>query len=284
MQVNAYAKINWHLKILKREKDGYHNICTVFQSVSLKDVLKFKKREKGFIFKTNAKGIPRGDDNLVLKAARALSGHAGAEIFLDKKIPHQAGMGGGSADAAAALNALNILLKINLPEPELAEKAACLGADVAFNLKGGTAIGTGRGEKLKFYKNTKIYKLVIVKPDKGVPTKRAYEEFDKLNLPAESEKKVLKSAGKLIKALRAGDLEAIKKYAVNDFEKVIYPGYPGIKKIRDEMIGKGAVISLLCGSGSAVFGLFKTSYMQNRAYSYFKRKKNIRVYKARTLG
>lgn len=309
MRVDAYAKINWYLKILSRNNDGYHSIATLFQSVSLKDELGLKKIKEGFSFKTNSENIPKDCTNLVLKAVEILCNNikkipSGLEIFLEKNIPVEAGLGGGSADAAAVLKSLNILWELNLSERKLFALASCLGADVPFNIKGGLALAFGRGEKLKFYNRRSrpelaLYPneasgsgclpLLIIKPNIGISTKWAYEEFDKLNiLNSENAATIralsLQEADALIKAVKLADFENIKKYAVNDFEKVVYLKHPGLEKIKNNLIKHGAETALLCGSGSAIFGLFKDSKIREEAYRYFSEKKNIKAYKAETVN
>jgi len=288
MRVNAYAKINWCLRILSREVDGYHKIATLFQSVSLKDTLVFKKITEGFSFSTNSEVIPKDSANLVLRAVEALCNKikkvpSGLEVFLEKNIPVEAGLGGGSADAAVALNALNVLWKLGLPEKELLKIASAIGADVSFNVKGGLAEGLGRGEKLKFYSLRRQYRIIIVKPNIGVSTKWAYEEFDKINAEPVSLASAKEDMKNLIAALNASDFENIKKYAVNDFEKVVYPKYPQIENIKNKLIKTGALAALLSGSGSSVFGVFENKEKTEKAFKHFSEKKNIKAFITETV-
>lgn len=289
MKVNAYAKINWYLRILSKEDDGYHSIATLFQSVSLKDTLNLIKIKDGFIFKTDSEMIPKDSANLALKAVEVLCNNikkipSGLEILLEKNIPVEAGLGGGSADAAAVLNALNILWGLNLSEKELLKVASAIGADVSFNIKGGLAEGLGRGEKLKFYDSQKQHHLIIVKPNIGVPTKWAYEEFDKMNTEPVSLDAAKENIKNLIMALNASDFENIKKYAVNDFEKVVYLKYPQIENIKNKLIKTGARAALLCGSGSAVFGVFENKEKARKAFEHLDGKKSFTAYLATTIG
>ena len=150
VRLRANAKVNLHLRVLDRRPDGYHNIETIFHSISLSDTLEMSRRDEGFTISCTSPDVPADDSNLAVIAARRLlgEGRGGVHIHLAKSIPVAAGLGGGSADAAASLVGVNLLYGLGLSDACLMEAAAGVGSDVPFMLKGGCAAGEGRGEIL----------------------------------------------------------------------------------------------------------------------------------------
>ncbi|MFH1375350.1 MAG: 4-(cytidine 5'-diphospho)-2-C-methyl-D-erythritol kinase [Patescibacteria group bacterium] len=240
MKVKAFAKINLGLRVLAKRKDGYHNIDTLFAEVELADELTIKVRKDGEI---HVSGIDVPDQqNSVFQAAWLLQKFAekklGADIIIEKKIPIEAGLGGGSSDAAATLKVLNKLWKLKLAEKRLEHLAVKLGADTPFFIRGGTQRGRGIGDRLSEYKLPKTIprEVVIIVPGIPVATKWAYEHIELPQKWVEFE---------------PGDL-------TNDFEKLLFPQLPLLKKIKAALKRAGAAKAALSGSGSALYGLFKS--------------------------
>ena len=183
--VRPTAKINLTLRVGPRRADGFHDVRTLLQSIGIADTMAVAARRGPFALACRAPGVPTDETNLVWKAARALWTAAGREgeprdahIRLDKTIPHEAGLGGGSADAAAALTALNLVWELRQSRKDLHRVAAGLGADVPFFLMGGTALGTGKGDELYPVDDVARLGVVIVKPSFGVSTADAYRWVD----------------------------------------------------------------------------------------------------------
>lgn len=236
MNLKANAKINLYLKVLGKRKDGYHSIKTVFQEVSLADDIFIRETKSGIKIFCDKKGIPTGRKNLAYVAAELIKKSSntcgkGVEIKIKKNIPAGAGLGGGSADAAAVLKGLNSLWKLKFSKKRLAEIASKIGADVPFFTYGGRCLGEGIGNKLTPLKIKKTQWYVIVKPPFEINTKFAYSLLTKSNKN-----------------------DNIKKFA-NRFEDVVITLYPEIKKIKEKLVDYGAVFSLMSGSGSCVFGI-----------------------------
>jgi len=260
--VRAHAKINLELRVTAARPDGYHELETVFQSIELHDVLRCEPREGPFRIVCDAPRVPAGPDNLVWRAAEALwrrlgrgGEPAGAVVTLDKRIPVQAGLGGGSADAAAALVALAGLWGGKTDAAALAPVAAEIGSDVAFFLTGGTALGFGRGERLLPLPDLAPHWVVLVRPGFGVSTADAYRWFDAAG-PAGDRG----AAAPLDRSwtLGAGPIR-------NDLEGPVAARHPEIASIRTALMASGARVAGLSGSGSAVFGLFGSRAAAERA-------------------
>jgi 4-diphosphocytidyl-2-C-methyl-D-erythritol kinase len=240
MKVHAHAKINLGLRVLAKRKDGYHNIDTLFAEVDLADELTIKARKDGEI---HVSGLDVPDEkNSIFQAAwllQQLSEEAvGVDITVEKKIPMEAGLGGGSSDAAVTLKALNKIWKLKLEEKRLEHLAIKLGADAPFFIRGGVQRGRGIGERLSPIDWPKglAKNVVIVVPAIPVSTKWAYEYIE---LP----KKWVE--------FEPGDL-------TNDFEKLLFPRLPLLKNIKMMLKRHGASEASLSGSGSAIYGLFKS--------------------------
>ncbi len=245
--VPAFAKINLTLDVLDRRPDGYHNISSVMQTISLCDSVCVRvthdPKIEIEISGPEAEGVPLGEDNLVWRSARIMLDErfegAGAHIKLIKNIPSQAGLGGASTDAAATLIALNRLSTCPASKESLSQIAAKVGADVAFFLTGGTALVEGIGEQVSpIAEFGSGMHIVVVKPPCGVSTAVAYAALDAIQ--------VRHSA------------QATKRWPCsgfsNDFEDVVFAMFPQIQAARRMLLDLGAEAVHLCGSGSAVFG------------------------------
>ena len=178
LQRVSYAKVNLYLEILRKRKDGFHDIRTVFSEISLSDEIIFTLTKNQEIEIWSFPEIVNGENNIIYKVAVFIKDkyrvNQGVEITLKKSIPHQAGLGGGSSNAATTIKALDKLWSLNLSEREMNLIAQKFGSDINFFLKGGTAIGYGRGEKITESKDIIIENMLIVKPDFGISTKEAY--------------------------------------------------------------------------------------------------------------
>ena len=261
MKEFAPAKINLFLDVIRKREDGYHDLGTVFQTVDVGDTLEFSARDDGEIHLeySNPQEYPVESD-LVYKAAVALRSHVGnndlgADIFLDKIMPLGAGLGGGSADAAAALRALNRLWELRLPPAELERIGAKLGADVPFLVRGGTAFAEGIGEQLTFIEPLDLpveKALLIATPHDAVPTKDAYAGVPKSG-PDRWEGYKESCVGN--KASReAFILEPRSLF--NAFETSVFPKHPLVAAMKEKFLDLGAEAALMSGSVASVFGIF----------------------------
>ena len=254
----AYAKINLTLDVGPRRADGYHDVRSVMQTIALHDTLTVTAApDPGVrleVVGEEVGGVPSDETNLVHKAAVRLQktaaargllpgSRSGLHLLLHKRIPSQAGLGGGSSDAAATLLAVSRLLGLALSPTRLSEIGASLGADVPFFLSGGTALAEGLGEKITPIAPLKPdWPLVVVKPNVGVSTAAAYAALD-----AASERKVSGATQHWLDGEQA---------PFNDFEAVILPAYPEIAAayaLLSQTAEYGEIRPLLCGSGSALF-------------------------------
>ena len=241
IRLHAPAKINWFLEITGKLPNGYHTLDTVFQTISLGDRLTFRAADALSLTCSDA-SLPVDERNLAMKAAvrlrDLLKEKRGAAIHLEKLTPMGAGLGGGSADAAAVLKGLLKLWRRRASPAALNRLAAGLGADVPFFLKGGTCRGTGIGDKLAVLKSVPKTWLVMVWPGFGVATKEAY---GKVKLPfADPVKR------------RAGDPRG---HLFNRFESLVFPDHPALPALKQEFLDGGATAAMMSGSGSAVFGV-----------------------------
>ena len=254
--VRAHAKVNLDLRILGTRPDGYHELRTVFQSIELHDTLLCAEWPGPFTLKSRSAAIPLDHSNLVWKAAAALwkaLGRAGeptdTTVTLEKAIPTEAGLGGGSSDAAAALLAFARLWG-GAPLTLLREVASGIGADVPFFLSGGTALGLGRGEEIYPLVDLPPHWIVIVQPAFGVSTSEAYTWYDEDRVAGVKEHRELQVLP-VPWPSRAAQM-------INDLEPPVVRRHPEIADIRDQLKAGGSVASAMSGSGSAVFGLFRT--------------------------
>jgi len=241
LQLKAFCKINWFLEITGKRPDGYHTLSTIFQTISLGDRLTFKPADD-LTLTCSDSSLPTDERNLVMKAAmrlrEALNEKRGAAIHLEKIVPMGAGLGGGSADAAATLKGLLKLWRRSLGASELATLAVQIGADVPFFLKGGRCSATGIGEKLRPLKPLPKTWLVIVWPGFGVSTKEAYA---KVNLPF---------------AVHPPPTPHSRHPTLfNRFESLVFPDHPELPRLKEDLLKAGATGTMMSGSGSAVFGV-----------------------------
>ncbi len=264
----APAKVNLALKILERRADGFHELRTVFQTISLADRLLVGLGRGGPAQDRLSCSDPtlEGPRNLAARAARALLDAGGwkgaAAITLEKRIPVGAGLGGGSSDAAAVLLALRRLLKPAPPVALLFEVAASLGSDVPFFLVGGTALGIGRGEEVYPLPDQPRKWLLLLAPDLQIATPDAYRELarGRPRLTAASRRNIINGfcSGVSVSEDREGESLAGTPLASfeNDFEAVVFRQHPALKNWKGKLLRSGASRAMLSGSGSALFGVF----------------------------
>ncbi|HLJ24484.1 MAG TPA: 4-(cytidine 5'-diphospho)-2-C-methyl-D-erythritol kinase [Candidatus Acidoferrales bacterium] len=274
VRVPAFAKVNLRLDVLERRPDGYHELRTIFQALSLHDTLALEaRREPGIDLRITGNdqlaGEP-GQDNLVYRALRQLSDELeirhGVRAVLTKRIPVGRGLGGGSSDAAAALIALLRLTKRRVAAARLLEIASGLGADVPFFLHGGRALGIGRGDEIYPLPDAQRRYVLVVSPHEiTVPTKDAYAWLSEA-LPRQ-----LTNTGGPSKLVRFCALCWSPQGGAlsNDFEAAVFPRYPRLAAIKRELLEQGAAEASLAGSGSAVFGLYQHPAKARRAARAF---------------
>ena len=256
IRLRAFAKVNYALEVRGVRADGYHEIYTVMQSVSLHDELEITRAEEGFELLVEPEEAPTGpsEKNTVSLAWRLLKEATGEDlpvrVRLRKTIPAGAGLGGGSADAAAALLGLNELLGLGLSDAELREVGVRVGADVPFCIGGGTALGEGVGEVLTPLPSPPEHHLVVAKPDRGAETARIYKAYDER--PVEERPSIAPT----LESLRAGDLGALARSLGNDLAPVTETLVPEVGELRESLARAGALSALMSGSGTAVYGLF----------------------------
>jgi 4-diphosphocytidyl-2-C-methyl-D-erythritol kinase len=255
------AKINLSLRVGPLRDDGYHDVVTILQAIELTDTLRFAARRGPLSLEVRGADVVADPTNLVWRAAATLwraTGRAGdprdVAITLEKKIPSEAGLGGGSSDAAAALAGLNVMWKLDWPRTRLLGLAAELGADVPFFLVGGAALGDGRGEKLLPLADVKRLGVVILKPPFGVATADAYRWLDELCAAAKSRPKVAASEAGLDLGWPTGPVPII-----NDLQDPVLRRHPELAAAIAACHREGAMAAGMSGSGSAVFGVFAES-------------------------
>jgi 4-diphosphocytidyl-2-C-methyl-D-erythritol kinase len=254
--LNAFAKINLDLRILGTRPDGYHDLRTIFQTLALSDRLTFTPRPGPLTITCSDDSVPTDKRNLVWKAAsllrrlgmRKTGPPRDVAIHIEKKIPAQAGLGGGSADAAITLLALAELWRLDLDAAEITRIASRLGADVPFFLVGGTALGLGRGDDIYPLDELPTAHAVILRPGFGVSTVDAYNWYDHERRRARRE-----PAPRLIPPGWPDWALSMR----NDLEPVVVSHHPAIARIRQSLLDAGAAVAAMSGSGSAVFGLFE---------------------------
>ena len=263
-RVRAYAKLNLGLRVLYKRPDNYHELRTVFQTISLADSLNISyspAKSTTFVME----GTPDIPDNLAERAARMVmeaAGKTGAvHLSLQKNIPTGAGLGGGSSDAAAVLLGLPVLAGVRLPMEQLSDLAARLGSDVPFFLYGGTALGLSRGEELYPLPDRPPEQALLVAPAIHSSTADAYRD-----LSASLTKVALQNK---LNTFRQGvwgnDPEGNKSSLINDFESVVFARHPELESISERLRRAGASRVAMTGSGSAIFGIFENPGKLERA-------------------
>jgi len=261
----ARAKINLFLQVRQRREDGYHEVKSVMQAIELSDELYFRRTDGSsgrVIIRCNDMSVPKTGENLICKAVEAFEAHtmamgtSGVDVLLNKRIPIGAGLGGGSADAAATLVALNHIYELEMPMETLLEIGARIGSDVPFCLTGGTALATGRGEQIKQLDPLPPFQVVLAAVTQEISTREVYQRFDSL-----LEEGKAATSGDFDEALEAL-LSGIQKH---EFDS-IYPNMRNslepatvaagrVEEFKEAAERAGAVAAMMTGSGSTVFAL-----------------------------
>jgi len=280
LKLPSFAKINWTLRILGKRPDGYHEVATVLQTVSLCDELTFELRNDGGISLTcDDPAIPVADSNLIVKAALALPQRRGANIKLLKRIPAKGGLGGGSSNAAVTLLALNHLWELELANTDLVRIGSELGADVPFFFLGGTAAATGTGTDVSTLPDGPPQHLIIITPNATVSTATAYASLKAGSLTTSDSLSILSSS--FAQPFSGNHTQWPLQ---NDFEGVIFEIEPEIRQVKDELLEAGARDALLAGSGSSVFGIFDDEAARDNALGNLRCEAGWRVFSCNTLS
>ena len=257
--LRAFAKVNYALDVLGLRPDGYHDIATIMQSISLSDEVGIERIDEGFelVFEPEGAEIGPPERNtayVAWKSLQRLTGEAlPARVTLRKAIPAGAGLGGGSADAAAVLVGLNELFGLWLRTDDLREVGSRVGADVPFCISGGTALGEGVGDVLTPLPAPPAHYLVVAKPPGSANTGEIYRAYD----AAKTES--ARSAGSVISALRTGSITALAAAVGNDLATVTGDLVPDVAALQRELLRCGALGASMSGSGTAVYGIFSDS-------------------------
>lgn len=257
IKVKAPAKINLTLEVGEKREDGFHPIKSIMQAISLFDFLTIELRPSSTVeisLSGTSRDIPYDSKNLVYKACELFLNKASkicaVDVFIEKNIPIEAGLAGGSADAAGVLYGLNKLFNNIFDKDGLIELCSEIGSDVAFCLFGGTQFATGRGEVLKRVQTPDLNLLLIKPKSFGISAKEAYQSFDKL--PIQIKKNY---SFEMIMAINKG--LSLGNFLYNDLELAIKESYPQIGELKEFMINLGCEATLMSGSGSTVFGLIE---------------------------
>jgi 4-diphosphocytidyl-2-C-methyl-D-erythritol kinase len=256
VRLRAFAKVNYALDVLRPRADGYHEVSTVMQSISLADEVELHHAPGGFDLSLEPEEVRIGPQErnttyLAWKALRRMTAEElPVEVLLRKRIPAGAGLGGGSADAAAVLVGLNELFGLGLRVDELRGIGAGIGADVPFCISGGTALGEGVGEILTPLPAPPAHLLVVAKPLWSADTGKIYFAFD------ESGTKCTHSVEPVVSALRSGSLPALAAAVGNDLAPVTMGIIPEVAELEQTLLASGALEASMSGSGTAVYGIF----------------------------
>ncbi|HPZ22159.1 MAG TPA: 4-(cytidine 5'-diphospho)-2-C-methyl-D-erythritol kinase [Bacillota bacterium] len=270
LNLNAPAKINLSLDVLGRRDDGYHAVEMVMQTIGLCDTISLKSRTDGIIqVRCTHPQVPANEENIAYKAAsllKELSGNKrlGATIEIAKNIPAAAGLGGGSADAAAVLKGLNALWDLRLSPGELSRAGLQLGADVPYCLMGGTALARGIGEMLTPLPPPPSFWVVLLKPKAGVSTADVYKRYNEALVRRRPNNEAL------VAALAAGSEENISKAMANVLESVTFSLLPILGHLKQQALEYGAFASQMTGSGPTIFALASDSRRAAAIYNGLK--------------
>ena len=278
----AFAKVNLTLDVHEKREDGYHDLTSIMQTISIRDDIEIDLGTgEPWRVVCDKEGIPQDETNLAWKAARVFFDQVGdepdgIEIRITKRIPTQAGLGGGSADAAAVLRALNAWKEYPLSIYALCELGAQVGSDVPFCVLCGTALVEGRGERLTKLPDAPEMFFVICKPEASFSTPALYQKLDSITIAKRPETTVMRAA------LQRGDLEEMGKNLCNVFEQALTDELPELNYIKSILMSYGAYGAQMTGSGSAVFGIFDSFEYAAVACSMLK-ENYPNVYIARTV-
>ena len=269
MKVKAYAKINLALDVVRKREDGYHELEMVMAPITLHDLIYINTIESGIIIETNSKVMPTDKRNIMYKVVALMKERygikKGVKIYVYKHIPTQAGLAGGSADGAAVIKAMNKLFYLNLTEEQMATLGKEVGADIPFCVYQKMALVSGIGEKLEFIDHHFECKVLLVKPKKGVSTKKSFNSLD-LNKAIHQDCKLM------VKGIYEDDYQTVIDNLQNTLEEPSIKMVPEINDIKQAMLEIGFDGALMSGSGSCVFGLTRDDKILEKGFKYFKGK------------
>ena len=268
MRVDSYAKINWSLRVTGKRADGYHDLETLFQSISLHDTLTFTESDR-LVLTCDDPSIPTDETNLIIRAARLLAAPPVA-IELQKRIPAGGGLGGGSSNAAATLSALNDLFDLDYSSLDLFDMSYSLGSDVPFFFLGGTQYATGRGERLEPMPEVPGIPLLLLLPEERVMTADAFRMLRRFSSPLGIDRY----------RLMVEDLLSHGEELINDFEEPIFAALPRLGELRARLARAGAAWARMSGSGSTIVGAFRSTTARDAAMSQFD---DVRAVAAETI-
>ena len=279
--VEANAKINLTLDILGKRPDGFHEVAMVMQTIGLHDTLVMEKTERDIELSINVPWLKADEKNLAWRAAELIRQEYGLEggvrIELTKRIPVAAGLAGGSADAAAVLKGMNDLYGLQLDEEKLCELGARLGSDIPFCIMGGTMLATGRGEVLTRLSDMPETWVVLAKPRISVSTAWAYQNYDEQGAERHPDNEAIKQA------IARGNRKAVAGLLCNVLESVTIKKYDVIAEYKQMMLDKGAMASMMSGSGPTVFGLAKSREQAESIADVLRPETNADVFVTRTF-
>ncbi len=259
INLSSYAKINLYLKVLKKRSDGYHDIETIYQAITLKDniAIRLIKGNNDIEIYSNSRQIPTDATNLAYQAVlvllERLNIKCGVRIDIDKNIPVSAGLGGGSSNAASCILGLNKLLRLKLNKKEMLDLALSVGSDVPFFVSSySSAVGRGRGQILKRLRNIPKFWFILICPERKISSQEVYDSF-KLNLT-----KKKPDVRICIRALKRGNLTEVAEAIYNDLESVVEDKVRQIHEIKSVLKDEGIKAILTSGSGPCVFGILQS--------------------------
>ena len=279
--VEANAKINLTLDILGKRPDGFHEVAMVMQSIGLHDTLTMEKTDGEIALSINVPWLKADEKNLAWRAAELVRQEyglkGGVRIDLVKRIPIAAGLAGGSADAAAVLKGMNELYNLQMSEARLCELGAKLGSDIPFCLMGGTMLATGRGEVLTRLADMPETWVVLAKPRISVSTAWAYQNYDEQGAEKHPDNEAIR------KAIARGNRKAVAGLLCNVLESVTIKKYDVIADYKQMMLDKGAMASMMSGSGPTVFGLARNREQAEAIANVLRQNTNADVFVTRTF-
>ena len=279
--IEANAKINLTLDILGKRPDGFHEVAMVMQTIGLHDTMVMEKTESEIELSISVPWLKADEKNLAWRAAELMRQEfnlgGGVRMELTKRIPIAAGLAGGSADAAAVLKGMNDLYGLQLSEEKLCELGARLGSDIPFCIKGGTMLATGRGEVLTRLSDMPETWVVLAKPRISVSTAWAYQNYDEQGAEKHPDNEAIK------RAITRGNRKAIAGLLCNVLESVTIKKYDVIAEYKQMMLDKGAMASMMSGSGPTVFGLAKSREQAEAIADVLRQNTNADVFVTRTF-
>lgn len=269
MKIRAYAKVNLALDVVTKRADGYHELDMIMAPITLHDLIYIDRTKEGIVIESNNSRMPTDERNIMYKVAKLLIERYhipyGINIHIYKHIPTQAGLAGGSADGAAVLKAMNEMFHLGLSLEVLATIGKEVGADIPFCIYEQMALVRGIGEKLQFIDNQFDCYLLLIKPSKGVSTKKS---FGSLNLRTALHPDILA----MKEGIEKNNYQQVVDSLGNTLEAPSIDIVKDIQKIKQELLEKGFDGALMSGSGSCVFGITKDVELLEKAFYYFKNK------------